>query len=323
MATSDITKPHPTSSIETQPTESSMFPPNVLLMSRIDHERLGTFFGVLVALAVVFEVGLCITSTDPNSARVVYMFTPMVAGLAVVYRSEYSLSDFGVRVGQPLWLGGAVLAGLLLVGLTILVSMGLPGIHLDLMAVKERPVPSGLLGVGILILSTVLSAVTVGVVTGFGEEFGWRGYLLWELAPLGFWRASVVIGAVWGVWHVPGIVQGMQYESFPYVGIFVFTAATIALSPVYTYVVWRSKSVVGAAFLHGVFNSASFTVNAVLVADSKLLGQLVATTIGIAGIVACVLVWGLLYIRGTPSLDRETLDRSSSNPVTSQTMTAD
>jgi membrane protease YdiL (CAAX protease family) len=32
---------------------------------------------------------------------------------------------------------------------------------------------------------------------GFGEEFGWRGYLLPKLMPLGRWKAYVLVGIIW------------------------------------------------------------------------------------------------------------------------------
>lgn len=37
-----------------------------------------------------------------------------------------------------------------------------------------------------------------------GEEFGWRGYLTPALAARLDWRAaSLVVGVIWGVWHMP------------------------------------------------------------------------------------------------------------------------
>jgi len=40
----------------------------------------------------------------------------------------------------------------------------------------------------------------------FGEEFGWRGYLLPRLAPLGGISAAIITGVIWGLWHTPVIV---------------------------------------------------------------------------------------------------------------------
>lgn len=41
-------------------------------------------------------------------------------------------------------------------------------------------------------------AVTFGSVLTFGEEYGWRGYLLPKLLPLGEVKAAVIVGLIWG-----------------------------------------------------------------------------------------------------------------------------
>ncbi|MFB6221144.1 MAG: CPBP family intramembrane glutamic endopeptidase [Halolamina sp.] len=49
--------------------------------------------------------------------------------------------------------------------------------------------------------------ILVRLVTAAGEEIGWRGHLLPLLqARLGALNASLVIGVIWGVWHLPLLI---------------------------------------------------------------------------------------------------------------------
>jgi membrane protease YdiL (CAAX protease family) len=91
-------------------------------------------------------------------------------------------------------------------------------------------------------LTTVL-ALQVGIaltiapfvnsILAFGEEFGWRGYLLPRLVALvGRRPALVVTGIVWGVWHWPlilmGYEYGLDYPGAPWLGLALFCIFTVA-----------------------------------------------------------------------------------------------
>jgi membrane protease YdiL (CAAX protease family) len=277
-------------------------------MSEIDSGRLGMFAGTLLALGIGFQTVSWFTGLGLGGALgLLYMFTPMIATLVVVYRYDCSLSELGVRTGRVRWLGGAVAVSLSVVGLTVAVSLAVPGVSLDPARLETLSGPTAGLGLLVAFGITVAFGATVGAVMGFGEELGWRGYLLWELAPLGFWKASLAIGVVWGVWHLPGVIAGGQYPSYTMVGVPVMIGATVALSPIYTYLVWRADSVFAAALFHGIFNGASMTVIPLLTADTEVLTQLVATTIGAAGMIACGLLTVIIAVHGTPDLDRTRL----------------
>jgi uncharacterized protein len=95
----------------------------------------------------------------------------------------------------------------------------------------------------------------------FGEEYGWRGYLLPRLLPLGEIRASVLLGVIWGVWHLPLILAGLNYPGVNvWMAIIVFTFVTVALSFTYTwFYVASSGSVLVAAVFHASTNQFSDT----------------------------------------------------------------
>jgi membrane protease YdiL (CAAX protease family) len=86
-----------------------------------------------------------------------------------------------------------------------------------------------------------------------GEELGWRGFLLPRLlekcSPL---KASVILGLVWAVWHMPaGMLIGGSYYFHTVAGTLLFTASTIALSILMTVLFLHTRrSVLLAIAMH-------------------------------------------------------------------------
>jgi membrane protease YdiL (CAAX protease family) len=88
----------------------------------------------------------------------------------------------------------------------------------------------------------------VGALVTFGEEFGWRGYLLPRLMPLGQNWAILLSGVIWAVWHLPlnllyGVNGGLQ--GFPF-----WLVWTIGLGAVLGWLRLRARSVWPAAIMH-------------------------------------------------------------------------
>jgi hypothetical protein len=111
---------------------------------------------------------------------------------------------------------------------------------------------------GFVYLMLMVSALPITLFT-FGEEYGWRGYLLPRLLPLGEVRASVLVGVIWGVWHLPLLLAGLNYPGVnPWLAIIIFTIVTVALSFAYTwFYVASSGSVLIVAIFHASFNNFS------------------------------------------------------------------
>lgn len=279
---------------------------------RIDRTRLGTFLGLLVLFVALFELVSVLTNTGMIQLGPMYMFTPLVAGAITVWRSDLGFRTVGLRIGRVKWLLVAAVAPLGVAALTVLVSLAVPGISfspgVDLLPGVDLPrgVPGLIAGFGIVLAL----GMTANAVLAFGEEFGWRGYLLWELAPVGFWRASALIGAIWGLWHAPVIVEGYNFPSFPLLGVLVMTLATITFSVLYTYLVVRAESLLAAVFFHGVFNASGGLVLVLTRSESTALAELVASPVGVAAMVVFLLFAAGIALWDTPELQRSTLSGS-------------
>jgi membrane protease YdiL (CAAX protease family) len=103
-------------------------------------------------------------------------------------------------------------------------------------------------------IQAVLASPFIALLLGFGEEYGWRGYLQSELIRLGKVKGIALLGVIWGLWHAPVIVMGHNYPEYPVAGIFLMTGYTVGLAFVLGYAVLKSGSVLLAAFLHALNN---------------------------------------------------------------------
>lgn len=102
------------------------------------------------------------------------------------------------------------------------------------------------------------------LVNGFGEETGWRGYLLPHLQkrwpPL---IASLIVGAIWCVWHVPAFFITETYREMPAAMIPVFLLGVLCGSVVLTWLYNRGRSsILLVAVWHGTYNWLSGSVGA-------------------------------------------------------------
>jgi uncharacterized protein len=148
-------------------------------------------------------------------------------------------------------------------------------------------------------LPLMLGAILVSTWTQAGEEVGWRGYALPRLAAhLGLGGASMVLGVIWALWHLPLFFlqgTGSDGQSFPIYLLHV-TALSVAMSWLY----WKARgSLLLVMLLHASVNNTTGIVPAALpnaVHPMSLEGSLVAwATVGVSSVVAALL---LLRMRG-------------------------
>ncbi len=138
----------------------------------------------------------------------------------------------------------------------------------------------------IALIFGLLAGISVNAVAGFGEELGWRGFLLRQFQGKKFIHASLVIGFVWGIWHAPLILMGHNYPTYPVFGVLMMTVWCMLLSPLFLYITIKARSVIAAAIMHGTLN-ATFSI-AFMTLDGG--NELSIGMTGLAGFIALILV---------------------------------
>jgi membrane protease YdiL (CAAX protease family) len=225
------------------------------------------------------------------------MWVPGVAALVTVrFITKEGRHVLRIRRGplRPYLVTALVIPGVfaLVYALTWLLNLGDPEWHLASFLAEMASqggdvsaVPPAWILIPAVLGASVVFAPFVNALFGFGEELGWRGYLLPQLMPLGKPRAYLLVGLIWGLWHAPLLAAGFSYgPGNAAVNILVFVLLTTGLGVYINEMSLRYRSSVLAGWIHGVFNCQAYGVWPILFVNiNPLLG-------GKTGLVAAA-VW--------------------------------
>lgn len=154
------------------------------------------------------------------------------------------------------------------------------------------------------ILSALLLGPLLNCVTCFGEEWGWRGYLLPKLKEkFGILPTLLISGIIWGVWHAPitmlGHNYGTGYPGFPVTGILAMCCFCIVMGIIFSYITLKTGSCLPAVLAHGSLNG--FAAAPVLFSDgtniNPFIGPAPTGIIGGSAFLVCAVIMTLLLLK--------------------------
>jgi uncharacterized protein len=112
----------------------------------------------------------------------------------------------------------------------------------------------------LLFLIFFLAIATAGVlgscISSVGEELGWRGFLVPQLAKVtSFPKVALISGIIWASWHVPVILGGDYHGAGPaWYSVTCFLVMVVGISFVFAWMRLKSGSVWTGMLLHASHN---------------------------------------------------------------------
>lgn len=152
-----------------------------------------------------------------------------------------------------------------------------------------------LLAAGLVILAPL---VFINHILAFGEEVGWRGYLLPLLCRIfGVTKGIIIDGVLWGVVHAPLVSFGVNYAGdyfgAPWTGILMMIVFATSVGVFLSYLTIKTKSIIPACISHGVINALREAPLFICVSNyNALLGPKPSGVIGMSGF----LVMGIILM---------------------------
>ena len=255
------------------------------------HKSLIIYFVILTILCTVFIVGARALGEQGMYLAQGYMMTPAIAGIITrLFFHEQKFKDANLRFGRlrdygRFWLISLGITALSYVFFTLLgsISWDLTGqVFLERLSQQfaavgqdmESSLPPGFTP-QMMLMVYFIGGLTVfnilpGIITGFGEEFGHRGFMFPALYRIKPWIGLLVGGLVWYAWHIPLVLVIPQSSGYPIwqtvLNYLILGIGSICTFVYLSYVYVKSRSVWVTSVAHIAMNNStsSFSYFAVL-----------------------------------------------------------
>lgn len=221
------------------------------------------YIALTAALSSIFYVLVIHRATagpSPGFLILGLMWCPGVSGLLTRLAFQGNLRGLGLGWGQTKYQIASYWIPLAYSG-CVYVPCWLAGYYdsnnRSLAALTDR-FPNLPRGTAALILFLLLATVGVlaSCLSALGEELGWRGFLVPQLAKItSYPQAAMISGAIWALWHYPIILFADYRGGGPlWYSLVCFTVMVLGISFLFAWMRLKSGSVWTGVLLHASHN---------------------------------------------------------------------
>lgn len=213
------------------------------------------FLAVVFGLSWPFQIAYALWGNTPTSGYLLSSLSMVMVAVGAFICGRFIFRDgfknMGWNWGKPKHYLAVFALALFIFGVPVLLET-LLGWH---------ALPAGVSAGAIL--GSFLTSFVLTLIPGFGEEFGWRAYMLPRLAQRHSVRKALLLHAfIWWAWHIPALVRiGSQVDGAES-NLWLSVAATLLVSllpammnaVLFAYVWTASQSLAVASVYHAAYD---------------------------------------------------------------------
>ena len=249
------------------------------------------YLAVVFVLSYLWQLVLYLTGGVESHLFSVLMLFPAIVAAAFLFYGRESILSVGWGLRRWWYILPALLlpimfilvAGRLFLTLNwatlsdrhFLFENGMVTIQRIPFVLGSRPQSIAFFGLNFVI--TLLIQSLLGSLVTIGEEFGWRGYAQEKLIKkFGLNGGLILLGAIWGYWHLPIGLMGWNFPNHPILGALILTPlSTIFLGIYLGWLYLRSRSIWMPTLAHAAWNLCiTLLLNELVVSREDLFPQL-------------------------------------------------
>jgi len=190
------------------------------------------------------------------------MWSPGLAAILTQLIATRSLRGLGWRLGPARWLGIAYILPIVytlpVYAFTWITGLGgLLNPYVFSPLTRQYASPDLATSITVFFLIKATKGVIENLIFSLGEEIGWRGLLVPELAKMtSFTKTALISGVIWAAWHMPVIfLADYNSGSTPnWYAAAMFAVMIIAISFPFAWLRLKSGSLWTAVLLHTTHN---------------------------------------------------------------------
>jgi len=222
-------------------------------MKKVKNELI-VFFTLLIIFSGLSYFLIFISKApkpEDSSSALALVYSPFFAAIVTRLIFDRNIKQLGWKFGHIKYLGIAlmipIIYGTVIYGISWLINVG---------EVKEQIYILGTTspkGAQVILLCVI--GVLVRSIGAFGEEVGWRGFLTPRLYRItNFTATSIIIGAVWTLWHLPLMIMTDYGNEFSILKLLISAVTLISISFMLTWLRIKSGSLWVGLFYHASHN---------------------------------------------------------------------